>query len=158
MHAAQVSSLTPEQCGNLNDTPRALRGACHIVSGVGGQSIRATESANGYALPIMAWIWLFLAGVFEIMWAVGLKESAGLTRVWPTIFTIVALIVSMALLAMAVRTLPIGTAYAMWTGIGAVGTATLGIVLYDEPRDAARLVCLAMIVAGIVGLKLVTRP
>ena len=106
----------------------------------------------------MAWFWLFLAGGFEIVWAIGLKQSAGLTKFWPTVLTVAALAISMVLLAMAVRTLPIGTAYAMWTGIGAVGTAILGIVLYDEPRDAARLVCLALIVVGIVGLKIVTRP
>jgi len=106
----------------------------------------------------MAWFWLALAGIFEIAWAIGLKQSAGLTRLWPSLFTIAALIISMGLLAMAVRTLPIGTAYAMWTGIGAVGTAILGIILFDEPRDAIRLVFLALIVVGIVGLKIVTRP
>ena len=102
----------------------------------------------------MAWTYLFIAGVFEVMWAVGLKYTEGFTRLWPTVGTAAALIISMVLLALALRTLPIGTAYAVWTGIGAVGTAVAGVILFDEPADAARVACIALIVAGIVGLKL----
>ena len=102
----------------------------------------------------MAWIILFVAGVFEIGWAVGLKYTEGFTRLWPTVGTGVALVASMALLGLAVRALPLGTAYAVWTGIGTVGTAILGIVLFREPATAMRLTCIALIVAGIVGLKL----
>ncbi len=102
----------------------------------------------------MAWVYLFIAGVFEVAWAVGLKYTEGFTRLWPTLGTAAALIVSMVLLALALRTLPIGTAYAVWTGVGAVGTAIAGVVLFDEPADAARVVCITLIVAGIVGLKL----
>jgi quaternary ammonium compound-resistance protein SugE len=102
----------------------------------------------------MAWVVLFLAGLLEIGWAVGLKYTEGFTRVWPTVGTAAALIASMALLAMALRTLPLGTAYAVWTGIGTVGTAVLGIVLFREPATAMRMLCIALIVAGIVGLKL----
>ena len=102
----------------------------------------------------MAWTYLFIAGVFEVAWAVGLKYTEGFTRLWPTLGTAAALFVSMALLALALRTLPIGTAYAVWTGVGAVGTAIAGVVLFDEPADAARVVCITLIVAGIVGLKL----
>jgi quaternary ammonium compound-resistance protein SugE len=102
----------------------------------------------------MAWVLLFIAGLFEIGWAVGLKYTDGFTRLWPSVGTATALVASMVLLASAVRTLPLGTAYAVWTGIGTVGTAILGIVLFREPATAMRLVCITMIVAGIVGLKL----
>lgn len=106
----------------------------------------------------MAWIVLIIAGLFEIGWAVGLKYTEGFTRVGPTVFTAISLIISMALLGWSVRTLPLGTAYAVWTGIGAVGTAILGIVLFKEPATAARLTCIALIVAGIVGLKFFSSP
>ncbi|MFL5382012.1 MAG: quaternary ammonium compound efflux SMR transporter SugE [Longimicrobiaceae bacterium] len=102
----------------------------------------------------MAWVVLFLAGLLEVGWAVGLKYTAGLTRPWPTVATALALAGSMGSLAVALRTLPLGTAYAVWTGIGTVGTAVLGIVLFREPATAMRLACIALIVAGIVGLKL----
>jgi quaternary ammonium compound-resistance protein SugE len=102
----------------------------------------------------MAWVLLFIAGLFEVGWAVGLKYTDGFTRLWPSVGTGVALVASMLLLASAVRTLPLGTAYAVWTGIGTVGTAVLGIVPFREPATAMRLVCITMIVAGIVGLKL----
>jgi quaternary ammonium compound-resistance protein SugE len=102
----------------------------------------------------MSWVVLVLAGLLEIGWAVGLKYSHGLTRLWPSVATAVALVGSMGLLALAMRTLPLGTAYAVWTGIGTVGTAVLGIVLFREPATAMRLACIALIVAGIVGLKL----
>ncbi|HKY05388.1 MAG TPA: quaternary ammonium compound efflux SMR transporter SugE [Blastocatellia bacterium] len=102
----------------------------------------------------MAWVYLFFAGVFEIVWAVGLKYTEGFTKLWPSVLTLAAMIVSFALLGTALKSLPIGTAYAVWTGIGAVGTATLGIILFGEPRDALRLLCIALIVAGILGLKL----
>jgi quaternary ammonium compound-resistance protein SugE len=104
----------------------------------------------------MAWVILFVAGLFEIGWAVGLKYTEGFTRLWPTVGTAVALVASMALLGVSLRTLPLGTAYAVWTGIGSVGTAVLGIVLFREPATAIRLACIGLIVAGIVGLKLVS--
>lgn len=104
----------------------------------------------------MAWIILFIAGLLEIGWAVGLKYTAGFTKPVPTILTAVALIASMGLLGLAVRTLPLGTAYAVWTGIGTVGTALLGVVLFGEPATAIRLVCIALIVSGILGLKFFT--
>lgn len=101
----------------------------------------------------MAWITLVVAGLFEIGWAVGLKYTDGFTRVWPTVGTAAALVASMALLGIAVRALPIGTAYAVWTGIGAAGTALLGLWLFDEPATAARLLCIGLILAGVLGLK-----
>jgi len=104
----------------------------------------------------MSWPLLFVAGLFEIAWAIGLRYSDGLSKPLPTLATAVALVVSMVLLARAVQDLPIGTAYAVWTGIGAVGTATLGIVLFDEPATAARLGFVALIVVGIVGLHFVS--
>lgn len=104
----------------------------------------------------MAWIILVVAGLFEIGWAVGLKYTKGFTRVVPTGLTLVSMIISLALLGLALRTLPLGTAYAVWTGVGTVGTALLGIWLFGEPAQAMRLVCIGLIVAGIVGLKLVT--
>lgn len=102
----------------------------------------------------MAWVILFLAGLLEIGWAIGLKYTQGFTRLWPTVGTAVALIGSMLLLGLAVRTLPIGTAYAVWTGIGAAGTALLGLWLFQEPATAGRLLCIGLIVAGVLGLKL----
>lgn len=104
----------------------------------------------------MAWIILFIAGLFEIGWAVGLKFTEGFTRPIPIALTAVSLVLSMGLLGWAVKTLPLGTAYAVWTGIGAVGTALVGIMVFKEPATAARLVCLGLIVAGILGLKLFT--
>jgi quaternary ammonium compound-resistance protein SugE len=102
----------------------------------------------------MTWVVLFVAGLLEIGWAVGLKYAGGLTRHWPAIATAVSLVGSMGLLAVALRTLPLGTAYAVWTGIGTVGTAVLGIVLFREPATPMRLLCIALIVAGIIGLRL----
>lgn len=104
----------------------------------------------------MAWGILLLAGLLEVGWAVGLKYTEGFTRLWPLVGTAAALIASMALLGIALRTLPLGTAYAVWTGIGTIGTAILGIVLFSEPVTAIRLACIALIVAGILGLKLAT--
>jgi quaternary ammonium compound-resistance protein SugE len=102
----------------------------------------------------MAWGILVVAGLFEIGWAVGLKYTEGFTRLWPTVLTVASMIASMGLLGLAVRSLPIGTAYAVWTGIGTVGTAVLGIVLFREPATVVRLVCIGLIVAGIIGLRL----
>lgn len=104
----------------------------------------------------MAWIILVLAGLFEIGWAVGLKYTEGFSRPLPTLGTLGAMAVSIVLLAMAVKTLPVGTAYAVWTGIGAIGTVLLGIVLFHEPVTAGRLLCVGLILAGVLGLKLVT--
>lgn len=106
----------------------------------------------------MAWFILFVAGLFEVGWAVGLKYTEGFTRLWPTVGTGVSLVMSMAMLGWALKTLPLGTAYAVWTGIGAVGTAVFGILVLKEPATAARLVCLCLIVAGILGLKLFSPP
>src|SRR5690606_21594618 len=104
----------------------------------------------------MSWIYLFFAGLFEIGWAVGLKYSHGFTRLVPSVATIVAMAISVFLLGLALRALPLGTAYAIWTGIGTIGTAILGIFLFSEPAEALRLACIAMIAAGIIGLKLVS--
>jgi quaternary ammonium compound-resistance protein SugE len=105
----------------------------------------------------MHWTLLFLAAAFEIVWAVGLKSTAGFTRLWPSVGVGAAMVVSMALLAVAARGLPIGTAYAVWTGIGAVGTAIAGLVLFHESASPARLACLALIVVGVVGLKFLAK-
>lgn len=104
----------------------------------------------------MAWTYLFIAGILEIVWAIGLKYTEGFTKLVPSLVTGVALVASMVFLALALRAIPVGTGYAIWTGIGAVGTALLGIVLFAEPATLARLGCIGLIVAGIVGLKLVT--
>jgi quaternary ammonium compound-resistance protein SugE len=104
----------------------------------------------------MAWLMLVLAGLFEVAWAIGLKYTEGFTRFWPSVGTLAAMIVSVVLLGVAMKSLPVGTSYAVWVGVGAVGTAILGIVLFGEAASAGRLVSLALIVAGIVGLKLAT--
>lgn len=102
----------------------------------------------------MAWMLLLVAGLFEIGWAIGLKYTEGFTRLWPSVGTVTAMVLSVGLLGLAMRTLPVGTAYAVWTGIGALGTVILGIVLFGEPATVARLLCVGLILAGIVGLKL----
>ena len=102
----------------------------------------------------MHWMFLFFAGIFEVGWAIGLKYTDGFTRLVPTALTLASMIVSLGLLGLALKALPVGTAYAVWTGIGTVGTAILGIYLLDEPATAIRLGCIGLIVAGIIGLKL----
>ncbi|MEO8600514.1 MAG: quaternary ammonium compound efflux SMR transporter SugE [bacterium] len=102
----------------------------------------------------MAWVILVLAGLFEIGWAVGLKYTEGFTRLWPSVGTAVAMLISLGLLGIALKSLPLGTAYAVWVGVGAVGTVILGIVLLDEPASPARLISVTLIIIGIIGLKL----
>lgn len=102
----------------------------------------------------MSWVYLILAGLLEVVWAIGLKYTAGFTKLVPSVVTIVALIGSMLLLATAARTLPIGTAYAVWVGIGALGASILGMVLFEEPATAARIAFLGLLLVAIVGLKL----
>ncbi len=100
------------------------------------------------------WVILGIAGAFEVVWAVGLKYTDGFSRLWPSVITLVAMAISVYFLAIAVKSIPLGTGYAVWTGIGAAGTAILGIVLFSESADAIRLFCIALIIAGIAGLKL----
>ena len=102
----------------------------------------------------MAWLLLVIAGLLEVGWAIGLKYTEGFTRPWPSVFTLAAMVVSVVLLGVAMKTLPVGTSYAVWVGVGAVGTAVLGMVLFGEPATLGRLGSLGLIVAGIVGLKL----
>jgi len=104
----------------------------------------------------LPWLYLLIAGLFEVCWAIGLKYTDGFSRLWPSLGTGAAMIVSLGFLGLALKSLPVGTAYAVWTGIGATGTVILGIVLFAEPATAVRLGCVALIVAGITGLKLVT--
>lgn len=102
----------------------------------------------------MAWLILAVAGLFEIGWAIGLKYTEGFTRPWPTVGTVVSMAISLSLLGLAMKSLPVGSAYAVWVGVGAVGTAVLGIILFGEPAGAGRMLSVALIVAGIVGLKI----
>lgn len=102
----------------------------------------------------MHWIILFVAGLFEVAWAIGLKYTEGFSKLWPSVFTIVSMVISMGLLAYAVKHLPVGTAYAIWTGIGAVGTAVLGMILFNESKELIRVFFIFLIVVGIVGLKI----
>ncbi|MBL8529984.1 MAG: quaternary ammonium compound efflux SMR transporter SugE [Burkholderiales bacterium] len=102
----------------------------------------------------MSWVYLFLAGMLEIVWAIGLKYTEGFTRLWPSVITIAVAWLSFYLLALAVKTIPVGTGYAIWTGIGAAGVAILGMILFGEPATIARFLFLALIIVGIVGLKL----
>jgi quaternary ammonium compound-resistance protein SugE len=101
----------------------------------------------------MTWVLLVIAGLFEIGWAIGLKYTAGFSRLWPSVATAVSMVISVVLLALAMRKLPVGTAYAVWTGIGAIGTVGFGILLFDEPVTPVRIGCIALIATGIVGLK-----
>ncbi len=104
----------------------------------------------------MAWVLLVVAGLLEVGWAIGLKYTEGFTRLWPSAFTLAAMLGSVVLLSVAMKSLPVGTSYAVWVGVGAVGTAILGIVLFGEPANIGRLVSLGLILAGIIGLKLAT--
>ncbi|MEO3433213.1 quaternary ammonium compound efflux SMR transporter SugE [Inquilinus sp. CAU 1745] len=104
----------------------------------------------------MAWFVLFVAGLFEVGWAVGLKYTEGFTRLWPSVWTVGAMAISLGLLGWSLKTLPLGTAYAIWTGVGAVGTAIFGIAILGESSDLGRIFCISLIVAGIIGLKLVS--
>lgn len=105
----------------------------------------------------LAWVYLFFAGLFEICWAIGLKYTEGFTRLWPSVFTIVTLAISMVLLAKAAQILPIGTAYAVWVGIGAVGATILGVILFGEPVTIWRIACVVLLIAAIIGLKLTAK-
>lgn len=102
----------------------------------------------------MSWIYLVIAGILEIGWAIGLKYTEGWSKLYPSLITLTLMIASFQFLSLALKTLPIGTAYAIWTGIGAVGTAIIGMILFDEPRDLLRILCIILIIAGIAGLKL----
>jgi quaternary ammonium compound-resistance protein SugE len=104
----------------------------------------------------MAWVILIIAGLFEVGWAIGLKYTEGFTRLWPTIWTVLSMVISLWLLGIAMKSLPVGAAYSIWVGVGAVGTVILGIVLLGEPANPARLISVALIIAGIIGLKLAT--
>ncbi len=101
----------------------------------------------------MAWVYLIIAALFEVGWAIGLKYTDGFSRLWPSVFTILAMIFSFQFLAQAMKTIPVGTAYAVWTGTGAVGVSILGIILFSEPRDLARIFSIGLIVVGVIGLK-----
>ena len=105
----------------------------------------------------MSWIYLFIAGLFEVVWAIGLKYTNGFTKLWPSIGTVIAMIISFYFLSTAVKTIPIGTGYAVWTGIGAVGTALLGIILFGESKEFVRILCILLIVVGIIGLKIFSK-
>src|SRR5919202_1764819 len=124
---------------------------CSLDTGGDGPAIDLGRS-------VMAWVILFLAGLLEVGWAVGLKFTAGFTRPLPTALTAASMVASLGLLGLSLKALPLGTAYAIWTGVGTLGTAILGIVLFGEAASAARLVCIGLIVVGIVGLKLVSSP
>lgn len=106
----------------------------------------------------MAWLYLIVAGIFECGWAIGIKYTDGFTKFWPSVLTLTAMAISIWLLSMAMKTIPIGTAYAIWTGIGAVGVTIVGMLLFNESREILRIFCLLLIVAGIIGLKIVSSP
>ena len=105
----------------------------------------------------MPWFILFIAGLFEVIWAVGIKYTEGWTKLWPSTFTVLAMIASFYLLSMALKTIPMGTAYAVWTGVGIIGTAIFGIIYFKEPADILRMVCILLILVGIVGLRILAQ-
>jgi quaternary ammonium compound-resistance protein SugE len=117
-------------------------------------NIASNSETNRDEVAMTGWLAVLAAGLFEIAWAFGLKYSDGLTRFWPTLATAIAILASFALMAFALKSLPFGTAYAIWTGIGAAGSIILGMVIFSEPTDPVRIICLTLIVAGMVGLKL----
>lgn len=140
-------------------SPGGLRGGFPGRPGIPGSARvweydRSLFVALQNIFPNMGWTYLLIAGLFEVAWAVGLKFTDGFTRWWPSIWVGTAMIASLFFLSLALRTIPLGTGYAVWTGIGAVGTAILGIVLFNEPANLVRVVCILLIVSGIVGLKL----
>jgi quaternary ammonium compound-resistance protein SugE len=131
--------------------------ACHIPvarTSQGGIATHSNRRCHGHDHAVSGWAALLAAGLLEIGWALGLKYSDGLTRFWPTAATVAAIALSFAMMAVALRSLPFGTAYAVWTGIGAVGSIIVGMLLYSEPTDPARIVCLTLIIVGMIGLKL----
>jgi quaternary ammonium compound-resistance protein SugE len=105
----------------------------------------------------MSWFILFIAGLFEIVWAVGIKYTEGWTKLWPSVFTVIAMIASFYLLSVALKAIPMGTAYAVWTGVGTIGTVIFGIIYFKEPTDILRMVCILLIITGIVGLRILAR-
>lgn len=105
----------------------------------------------------MSWFILFIAGLFEVVWAVGIKYTEGWTRMWPAVITVLAMAVSFYLLSLALKNIPMGTAYAVWTGIGTIGTVLYGIIFFKEPADLIRIVCILLIISGIAGLKILAR-
>jgi quaternary ammonium compound-resistance protein SugE len=147
VHAAWIPCGPPREdwCGR--ESPLADHGA------VAERRSLATGTLGTLEHKIMAWIQLVIAGLLEIGWAIGLKYTDGFSKLWPSVATIAAMIASFALLAAALKTIPVGTGYAVWTGIGASGTAIIGMVFLGESRDVLRMVCLVLIVAGVVGLK-----
>jgi quaternary ammonium compound-resistance protein SugE len=145
IESRHAGTVPPNYCSDIQSATAGYR---YISKGKNCKESAVSQTA--------AWLVLVVAGLFEIGWAVGLKYTEGFTRLWPSVWTAVALIASMALLGVAVKSLPIGTAYAVWVGIGAVGTAVLGIALLGEPATVARLASIGLVVAGIVGLKLAT--
>jgi quaternary ammonium compound-resistance protein SugE len=136
--------------------PYTFKGPDVGVPGAARPAIWQTKRVEYALLCGMAWTYLTVAGLFEIGWAIGLKYTDGFTRLLPSLWTIASMILSIILLGLALKTLPVGTAYAVWTGIGAVGTAALGIYLFAEPATALGLICIGLILSGIIGLKLVT--
>lgn len=138
----------------MSEDAQALEAVCHIGGWRGAATCALLPPGFVAYLSSMPWVWLIIAGILEVAWAIGLKYTDGFSRLWPTIATVVLMLGSFWCLAQAVRVLPLGTSYAIWTGIGAVGTAIAGIVLFKEPATAARLACIVLIVAGIAGLKL----
>ena len=105
----------------------------------------------------MPWFILFIAGLFEVVWAVGIKYTEGWTKLWPAVITVLGMIASFYLLSMALKSIPMGTAYAVWTGIGTIGTVIFGIIYFKEPTDILRIICILLIISGIVGLRILAR-
>jgi quaternary ammonium compound-resistance protein SugE len=136
-------------CGNKERNSKVSR--CHILVARTSQGVGTT---NRDEIAMTGWLAVLAAGLFEIAWAFGLRYSDGLTRFWPTVATGLAILASFSLMAFALKSLPFGTAYAIWAGIGAAGSIILGMVIFSEPTDPVRIICLTLIVAGIVGLKL----
>src|SRR5262245_6962497 len=152
----EIRGGTGGSCIRAHGGNAIFHGAAHSRPLTGYWRLLLRARAESDYVKSMAWIYLVIAGLFEVAWAIGLKYTEGFSRLLPSVITACAMVVSLVLLAQALKTIPIGTGYAVWTGIGAAGTAILGMVFLGESREALRIVCILVIVAGVVGLKLVS--
>ena len=153
-HKTEIRSLAEQMvCGGFTVLAATISAGRGIYSSAPNEEILVLGSCGSFRRHKVAWIWLLIAGLLEVGWAIGLKYSDGFTKLWPSIWTAAGMLLSYLALAQAMKDLPVGTAYPIWTGIGAIGTAILGIVLFNEPRTLVKILSVMLITAGIIGLR-----